>query len=78
MEAGAAFDLTRRSAQQLKLGWMAGRRVRGLWIAFPCTTWSAASRHTYRRPGEFRGRDNLTPEQEHKVSLGNKTLAATI
>eukprot|EP00959_Pyramimonas_sp_CCMP1952_P232111 4850490-Pyramimonas_sp.AAC.1 len=45
--------------------------VRGVMIAFPCTTWSMASHFLYLNLEFLDGRPGLTPAQQAKVEAGS-------
>lgn len=71
-------DLTHPSVKGLIRGWMRSRVVRGLWLGFPCTTWSNARRPALRSRKELWGRPGLAAPQQLQVALGNATLRAAL
>ena len=53
--AGAEFDLTAPLVQRIILGWMRAGIVAGLWLAFPCGTYSIARHPALRSKEHLRG-----------------------
>ena len=78
LAADASFDLSRPVVQQVILGWIASRVVRGVWCGFPCTTWSTARWPPLRSAARLRGLPEkvLSPIDAQKVRTGNATIDA--
>ena len=78
VKADPAFDLTSEAALKMVRGWIASRVVRAVWLAPPCSTWSVASRNTFRTPVFIDGKPNLSEKNAIKVQFGNATALFTV
>ena len=74
----AAEDITQNTVQQVILGWIKAGVVRGVWIAFPCSTWSRARRTPLRFKWCPDGRPDLNEKDREKVRIGNECFYATL
>ena len=71
-----AWDLTDRRVVKHICGWIQSGVVRGIFLAWPCSTWSIASGGAYRRPNQLWGRPELLDHLARRVQLGNRTFKA--
>ena len=78
--AGAEFDLTAPLVQRIILGWMRAGIVAGLWLAFPCGTYSIARHPALRSKDHLRGLPHwkADPKASQLIRLGNATLEAAL
>ena len=74
----SALDATRPEAQKVLLGNIAMHRIRGLWIAFPCTTWCQAAHGTYRSIEHLWGKPDLPFHLQQRLQLGSATFLTTL
>ena len=73
-----AFDLSCAAVCRTLCGWIGSRHVRGLFIAFPLSTWSRASRGRYRSASCIHGWPDLDPVALRNCLYGNRTLLTTV
>ena len=72
------LDLTNGAVVRVLEGWCRSRVVRGVWISFPCATWSLARRPPLRSLAELTGRRAVLsdPKSRQQLRVGNATFAA--
>ena len=85
IDDGPEFDLTKATVQNMIGGWIRGGCVLGILFGTPCSSWSSARRGVPGTPGgPMRtklypmGLPNLSPADQHRVTIGNRTLLATL
>ena len=67
-------DMCHPAVRTVLRDWCRRKLVRGIWIAFPCSTWSRARRRPLRYDWCIRGRPDLSTTERSLVQLGNRTL----
>ena len=74
------FDLTSREVQQTLIGCMQSGLILGVWIAFPCTTFSIARRPALRSREFLTGLPSLRDDKKAQKAIlaGNRTLSAAL
>jgi len=84
LDEGPEFDLTRPCVLDVIRGWIRGGCVLGLFFGTPCSSWSSARRGLPGAPGGPMRSDaypmglpNLSPADQHRVLIGNRTLIAS-
>ena len=77
---GEEFDLTRGCVLDLIRSWMAGGLIAAVWVAFPCTTFSAARRPPLRSKEWLRGLPSARadPSLAKQLRAGDATLTAAL
>ena len=77
---GEEFDLTRRAVCRLVRGWITSGRVKGVWCAFPCSTWSTARWPPLRSLACIHGIPEMLrdPRTAALIDVGNRTLRAAV
>ena len=73
----ASHNLLKKAVVLTLIGWIFSGEVRGLIIAFPCTTWSQARYPKLRYRSCIYGRTDLTAREQQLVADGNQFLAVT-
>eukprot|EP00959_Pyramimonas_sp_CCMP1952_P271151 5668667-Pyramimonas_sp.AAC.1 len=53
------FDMSSKVVGQTVVGWIASRHALAVAAAFPCSTWSQASRNFHRNPSNMYGHSHL-------------------
>ena len=56
------------------LGWISSGAIAGVWLGTPCSTWTRALRVPLRTEQHPDGRPDLSPDQFHKLDIGNKSF----
>ena len=78
---GDFFDIGRPAVVRVLRGWISSGRVRGVWMGFPCSTWSRA-RWPPLRTAEFllcgTPEARANPDDLERLKFGNATFEAAL
>ena len=77
---GAQYDLGRRCVQALLLEWARDDLIEGMWVAFPCTTFSCARKPALRTMAFLKGLPaQLAKSKEaRQIKAGERTLSTAL
>lgn len=78
MDITNGVDLTHPAVRSLIAGWLRARVVRGVWVGFPCTTWSVARRPALRSKAYVWGLPGLNASEQDQIRNGNATVRAAV
>eukprot|EP00959_Pyramimonas_sp_CCMP1952_P460446 9479883-Pyramimonas_sp.AAC.1 len=74
---GPEYDLSNAVVVNVLIGWIQSGIVKGVFAAFPCSSWTPALFRQIRRSWCPYGIPDPTPAEAVRLNLGNSTLMAT-